>query len=253
MFYFFASQFFRRAVICVFTLGFTASAFSSVTMLGSRIIYPASAKNVDVQLKNNDNFPYVIQAWFDDGDINARPDVASNIPFVITPPVFRIQPNAGHIIRVVQSDKKNLPQDRESIYWFNILQIPPANLAGSGQQNKMLVTLRTRVKMFYRPSAISTPKNIFKGLTVKPVWNEQQGMGIEVTNSQPWFASLTQINARVNGKQHSLEADMVAPFSQQTYWFTGWKTRQQGQGEVNLTLINDQGARVSERYDVSFL
>lgn len=250
---FFVNQFFRRAVIFIFTLGFTASAFSSVTMLGSRIIYPGSAKNVDVQLKNNDDFPYVIQAWFDEGDINARPDAASNIPFVIVPPVFRIQPKTGHIIRVVHNDNKNLPQDRESVYWFNVLQIPPANVADGGQQNKMLVTLRTRVKLFYRPSAISTPKNIFKGLTVKPVWNEQKGMGVEVNNSQPWFASLTQINARINGQQHSLEADMVAPFSQQTYWFSDWKTRHRGQGKVSLMLINDQGARISESYDVLFL
>ena len=65
---------------CVLMLTNTVSA--SVTILGSRIIYPAGALSVDVQLKNNDDIPYVIQTWFDEGDVNATPAQGAKIPFL---------------------------------------------------------------------------------------------------------------------------------------------------------------------------
>lgn len=57
------------------------NARANVTILGSRVIYPASAKTVDVQLKNNGDIPYVIQAWFDNGDANSQPEQSSQTPF----------------------------------------------------------------------------------------------------------------------------------------------------------------------------
>lgn len=75
------------------------------------------------------------------------PENASGIPFISTPPVFRIQPQAGQVVRVVYSQRKALPPDRESVFWFNALQVPPANIGGR-QQNKVLVMLRTRIKLF---------------------------------------------------------------------------------------------------------
>lgn len=51
------------------------------------------------------------------------------------------------MVRVVYSQRKALPPDRESVFWFNALQVPPANIGGR-QQNKVLVMLRTRIKLF---------------------------------------------------------------------------------------------------------
>ncbi|MDI6535746.1 fimbria/pilus periplasmic chaperone [Pantoea ananatis] len=73
------------------------NARANVTILGSRVIYPASAKTVDVQLKNNGDIPYVIQAWFDNGDANSQPEQSSQTPFIVTPPVFRIQPRRAKL------------------------------------------------------------------------------------------------------------------------------------------------------------
>ncbi|MDQ0432932.1 P pilus assembly chaperone PapD [Pantoea agglomerans] len=52
-----------KMVILIFLMTFISdNVQASVTILGSRIIYPGNALSVDVQLKNNDNIPYVIQA-----------------------------------------------------------------------------------------------------------------------------------------------------------------------------------------------
>lgn len=234
---------------------FLAAAFTSqasVTIMGSRIIYASTASSVDVQLKNSDNFPYVVQTWFDDGDVNARPQESSAVPFIATPPLFRIQPKAGQVVRIVFSKTKTLPEDRESVYWFNALQFPPANVGGDRQQNKMLVVLRTRIKLFYRPAALGVPGDLAKKLQVRAVSDAKNGAGVEITNPNPWFASVSNLSASVNGVSHSLTADMVAPFSSQTFWFNGKARVPQGNGSVKVTLVNDQGARMSESYAVTW-
>lgn len=237
-------------LLCVLMLANVASA--SVTILGSRIVYPASASSVDVQLKNNDDIPYVIQTWFDEGDVNASPSDGKSIPFLTTPPVFRIQAKAGQVIRVTHTDTRALPQDRESLYWFNALQVPPSNLDSEKGPNKMLVMLRTRVKVFYRPDAIGAPIHQLKGLKVNATFDVQKGYGITVDNPQPWYASLTLIEATIGGEKQTLTADMVAPFDRKTFWFKKREKRTPVNGTVRVWLVNDQGARINEQYPVSY-
>ena len=241
----------RSVIGFIIGLMIIPSAYSSVTMLGNRIIYQAAARSVDVQLKNNDDFPYIIQTWFDDGNLNAGPNQASGIPFVATPPVFRIQGKNGQIIRIAATGNKNLPPDRESVYWFNILQIPPSNLQGTENKNRMLVMLRTRVKLFYRPAGISAPTAQLKNLKVRLLWNSSRGLGVEIANPHPWFASISDIAVTLAGQKSTLHADMVSPFSQRTFWFPAIKNRPKSGGTVLVTAVNDQGSRINEQYDVA--
>lgn len=241
----------RWLLAFVFLFAPLSSLYASVTIMGSRIIYPSDVASVDVQLKNNDAFPYIVETWFDDGDINAQPQDLRLTPFITTPPVFRIQPKAGQVVRVVFTGKKSLPADRESVFWFNALQVPPSNLAGKTQQNKMLVMLRTRIKLFYRPVSLGSPQNLGKKLQVKTVYDARQGYGLRLSNPTPWFASISNIQATVNNAPVELDADMVAPFSSQSFWRPGKKIRHPLSGKVTVTFVNDQGARISEHYDVT--
>jgi P pilus assembly chaperone PapD len=70
------------------------------------------------------------------------------------PPVFRIQPGAGQVVKVTFTGGFNLPDDRESVFYFNFLQVPPSNINKNDVKNKMLVMLRNRVKIFYRPASL---------------------------------------------------------------------------------------------------
>jgi fimbrial chaperone protein len=89
--------------------------------------------------------------WVDSGDPESTPQNA-DAPFIVTPPVFRINPKAGQTVRLVFTGK-DLPQDRESVFYLNTLEIPSLNSAYAGQ-NQMLVMLRNRLKVFYRPPGI---------------------------------------------------------------------------------------------------
>lgn len=240
-----------RYLVLLIALFFPVTgAWASVTIVGSRIIYPSTVASVDVQLKNNDDFPYIVQTWFDNGDLHIGPENASGIPFISTPPVFRIQPKSGQIARVVYSQRKALPHDRESVFWFNALQVPPANIGGR-QQNKVLVMLRTRIKLFYRPEGIGSPGNLAKKLHITVVRNARKGAGIVISNPQPWYASLSNLSVKVNGTSRELNVDMVPPFSSRTFWIPGNVSANSLNGTVTVTVVNDQGARISERYHVA--
>lgn len=240
----------RNALGALFISVMSASAAASVTLLGSRIIYPAPVSSINIQFKNDDSIPYVIQTWFDEGDMDAKPQQINRVPFITTPPVFRIQPKSGQVARIVVSQPDKLPQDRESVYWFNMLQIPPASQAAA-DKNAMTVMLRNRVKLFYRPAAIGKPGNILSGIKVHTLIDPQKGSGLQIDNAQPWHASFVAISLRIAGKNYACEPVMVAPFSVHTCWFSHTKQRLQGVGSVKLDAINDQGARISENYPIN--
>lgn len=92
---------------------------ASITMTGTRIIYNGAAKSTDVHLKNKDAIPYVVQSWFDNGNMADGPDKSAQVPFIATPPAFRIQHGEGQVIRIIYTCGKALPQDRN--HWFILI------------------------------------------------------------------------------------------------------------------------------------
>ncbi|WP_058911424.1 fimbria/pilus periplasmic chaperone [Entomohabitans teleogrylli] len=230
--------------------GYGWQANASVTMTGTRIIYNGAAKSTDVQLKNKDNFPYVITTWFDNGNMSDGPEKSAAVPFVATPPVFRIQPNDGQIIRLVFTNSKSLPQDRESLFWFNFMQVPPANISqaqnAGDKPNSILIMLRNRVKLFYRPQGLSAnPQKMLENLRVARV-TQGQKVGISITNDQPYYVTIAGLTLTGTAGAWHRETDMIAPFSSESFFFSG--ARASGMKSVRITLVNDQGARISEDY-----
>lgn len=144
----------RAALHVVLVLGPLLAAVpssASVVVEATRIVYGAGALQREVQITNEDNFPNVVQVWVDSGDPESRPD-AHDDRFFITPPVFRMEPKSGQSLRLRYLEN-DLPQDRESLFYLNVLQVPPVS---SDQQdnNKVLVMIRNRLKLFYRPETI---------------------------------------------------------------------------------------------------
>lgn len=74
-------------------------------------------------LKNTENIPALIQTWIDKGDPDETPEKIY-VPFVLTPAVVRIDGNKGQSLRLRYTGK-GLASDRESIFWLNVLAVPP--------------------------------------------------------------------------------------------------------------------------------
>jgi P pilus assembly chaperone PapD len=189
------------------------SIFAGVTIDGTRVIFPSNAKSVSVQLRNGLSTPALVQTWIDNGDINQIPD-ADKIPFVLTPPLSRVEPNKGQIIRIIPTGSPSLPQDRESLFWFNILDIPPDDPQYSGK-NILTFNVRTRIKLFYRPSDIKIPVNTAYGL-IKVNYNEVS-KEINLNNPTPYFITITQMDFKSKSEHANYsQVVMLKPFSQQS-------------------------------------
>jgi len=211
-------------------------------MTGSRVIYPSDAKSVDVQLRNNDEFPYVIQAWFDSGDKQSTP-TTGKAPFVVTPPTFKIAAKDGQVLRIFFTGENTLPQDRESIFYFNFLQVPPGNISGD-KGNQMMVLLKNRMKLFYRPASLkSNTKKIFDYLTFSNV----SSSSIRINNTSPYYISLSKVAVKNTISKEI--APMIEPFASVDVALTEGKAVGSAQG-IEIGLINDYGAMVTHEYPI---
>ncbi len=95
--------FFPRALLlAAFTLPFCQDALAGVVVNGTRVIYPAQAREVTVQVDNVGESPALVQAWIDSGDANQTADT-SDAPFVLTPPIARVEPGRSQALRLIFS------------------------------------------------------------------------------------------------------------------------------------------------------
>ena len=240
----------KGIVLLVALMIFSTLTNASVTMIGTRIIYPAESASVNVEFANKNIIPYAVQVWIDSGDEESTPATAK-APFVAAPALFRIMPGSGQVLRLAYSGGKNLPQDRESVFYFNFLQIPPANLDKDSEQkrNSVLVMLKNRVKIFYRPQSIA--KKIRNNKDDIQIATRQAGDKtiVKINNTSPFFVSLVNVNIKSGNKKYNRSADMLAPFSQTEIKFE--KLPSMKNFSVELTSINDQGAYVNHVYEIT--
>ena len=99
-------------MLLVITAAFPAC--GSVVISGTRVIYPATEREVTVKMENKGSSPVLIQSWVDNGDQNSTPDTAK-APFLLTPPINRVNAGKGQTLRI-RFTGETLPQDKESIY-----------------------------------------------------------------------------------------------------------------------------------------
>jgi P pilus assembly protein, chaperone PapD len=107
----------------------------------------------------------------------------------------------------------------------------------------MLLILRNRIKIFYRPEVIGNPHDILSDLKVKYL----NGV-VEVNNDQPWHVSIVDVSVKARNGTISCMADMIAPYSTKKYECKGNIVRSYGDIVVSISAMNDQGAKVSENY-----
>lgn len=226
----------KTNLLVVSVILFTQNLFAGVSIDGTRIIFPSNAKSVSVQLRNGFATPALVQTWIDQGDMSSIP-AADQIPFVLTPPLSRVEAKKGQIIRIIPTGSPTLPQDRESLYWFNMLDIPPEDSANK-DKNLLTFNVRSRIKLFYRPTSlkISSDKAF---ASVRYNYNNSN-QSVTLDNPTPYFVTVTKVDFKNKSQTASYNADavMLAPFSQQTLNNFQLKFKPD---QMNYTVINDLG------------
>lgn len=180
-------------------------ACANIVINTTRVIYQESYKDVTVQLINNGDASSLVQAWIDDGDMNSTPETA-NVPFLLSPPVVKVAANGGQQLRIKKSNQV-LANDRESVFYLNVLDIPPVpeNLDG---QNTLQLAIKSRIKLFYRPQGLKIkPEAVVDNIAIYP-----RGDRVTIKNDAPYHFTLANIG-RENKKDVLVDAVMVPPFS----------------------------------------
>ncbi len=107
----------KRISLAVLALLMTAQQCfaGGVALSTTRVIYDGGKKEASLTVENhNKNEEFLIQSWIDDVNGNKK------TPFIITPPLFKLDPDKNNVLRIVNIED-TLPKDRESVYWINVL------------------------------------------------------------------------------------------------------------------------------------
>lgn len=186
-------------------LSFSTSA--AVTLQGTRIIHDAGkGRDVTVKATNVGTSPALTQVWIDAGDSHARPEDVRT-PFRLTPAEPRLmqakQSQAYRITYAPRPSEAALPSGRESVFYFNLLDVPPKPV-GSDGTNLLQFAVRTRVKLFHRPAGLpGRPDDAAAQLQ----WRLQAG-ALHAYNPTAYHVTLGKVTL-ADGRM--LDADMVAP------------------------------------------
>ncbi|PWK92975.1 fimbria/pilus periplasmic chaperone [Fulvimonas soli] len=217
---------------------------ADVVISGTRVVYPGQAREVTVQLTNNGATPSLVQAWLDGGDPKVAPD-QSDAPFVLTPPIFRIDPHRGQTLRLMYAGSP-LPQDRESVFWLNVLEVPPVPTGEAGK-NYLQLAFRSRIKVFFRPPGLQGRANEAPDRLRWRVVRAPDGRGyaLQCENPTPYHVSFSRIGLAAGGREYRHDkGGMVDPMASAVFPLEGLAAAPAPGARVAFDAINDYGANV---------
>lgn len=216
-------------LVCIGGLFLTIlpTAKAGVVVNSTRFIYLEGSKALPVSLTNTDLHAYLVKTSIleNDGKREHQPSKGSTPSFTLLPPLFRLSSQASGQVRVLHTGAA-LPSDRESLFYLSVTAIPE----GKPQQNSVQMAVRSRFKLFYRPSGLTgSAENAYRQLS----W-QQGAEGLRVTNSSPYYVTL--FNLKLNGREIPVPG-MVAPFNERIL-----KGCQAGiKCDISWQTINDYG------------
>ncbi|MEI2604629.1 molecular chaperone [Erwinia aphidicola] len=217
-------MFSKLKTFCVITALISTTQYASAGVIvgGTRVIYNAAQKETSIAVRNPEKTtPYLMQSWVE----NASLTDSSKAPFIITPPLFRLDAGQENTLRIVRTGGQ-LPEDRESLFWLNIKSIPSSSKA---ETNQLQISVKTRIKLIYRPASLAAnaPES-YKRLTFS-----RQGNQLQVTN--PTAYQIAFYSVKVGGVEIK-EPGSITPFGTLSLPLPAGAS-----GQVSWQTINDFG------------
>jgi len=223
--------------VCLFAVG----AHATVVIGGTRVVFPARDGEVTVRLSNVGNTPALIEVWIDNGDPRSTPDKVDT-PFLITPPLFRMDAHKDQSLRILATSP-HLPADRESLFWLNVLEVPPKP---TGQEtagkNMLQFAVRSRLKLFYRPAKLPGDALKAAGQLTWKARLDGQNVILDAHNPSPYYITVSKLSLTIGDKPYAAATGMVAPFGDLRLAVKGLANVPVPGTALSYTTINDYGA-----------
>jgi chaperone protein EcpD len=214
-----------------------ATAQAAIVISGTRVIYPSDQREVTVKLDNTGEAPLLIQSWIDDGNPQSTPET-SKAPFIMTPPIARVDGHQGQTLRVRYTDQKTLPQDKESVFWLNVLEVPSSSNDG---QNKLKISFRSRVKLFYRPVGLNVEQEKAAANMQWRLTKNADAWCLEAFNPGPYYLTISAAKVKNVSVELNLDNSMIPPGERRILKFNSVFTPTK-EMQVVFSAVNDYGA-----------
>ncbi|WP_321150880.1 fimbrial biogenesis chaperone [Aeromonas jandaei] len=198
------------------------NSYASIKLSATRLIFSDGEKEQSVTVSNNGN-ARLAQSWLDK---NHPADPVP--PFAVTPPLAKLTEKGSQLLRVHYAGQ-GLPDDRESMYWLAVQEIPQK----AEGQNVIQFAVQQRIKVFYRPVGLPG-KASDAPLTMKMALVDGK---LTVSNPTPYFINLATLEAG----NESLGGEAIAPFGQLVLP----AAKLGSNAKLDLTIVNDFGAHVA--------
>ncbi|MCW2255644.1 P pilus assembly chaperone PapD [Providencia alcalifaciens] len=222
------------SITAMLSIGFSAQAALSIDR--TRIIFNGDQKSVTLNVSNNSqSLPYLAQSWMENID-----GKKVQTPFAVLPPIQRVEAGKPTQIKIeaLPVIQQELPQDRESLYYFNFREIPPK----SEQANVLQLSIQTKIKLFYRPKSIIVTSTQINNDPWQPKLTlTKNGAKVIAKNPTAYYTTIIGITPANDKKTlANFEAFMVPPFGE-TALNVDYSLM--GPSPI-LTYIDDYGGRV---------
>ncbi|ROR08671.1 fimbria/pilus periplasmic chaperone [Erwinia sp. JUb26] len=204
---------------------------AAISLQQTRVVFDGDKKTASLFVVNqNTNTPYLAQGWIEDEQNNRVQG-----PLLILPPIQRIEPGENSQIKIqALPAARLLRQDRETLFYLNLREIPPKNENG----NTLQVALQNRIKVFYRPVGL-------KNTELASPWQSQLVLNKrdnrwQITNPSAYYITLVDAQARQRGPSVAgFTPLMLAPGASD---MLPGDANSYGSAPV-LTYLNDYGGR----------
>ncbi|WP_077295087.1 fimbria/pilus periplasmic chaperone [Yersinia proxima] len=216
----------------------------SVRTGGTRIIYPlSSVKGESLSVTNPQDYPVLVQTQIKGEDKH------SSAPFVVTPPLFRLDAGMQGRVRVIRTGG-NFPQDRESLQWLCVTAVPPkqGDIWDNSQHDKknnmqdvnikIQLSVGTCIKLLVRPDQLKQKPEEMAG---ELIWR-RNGQQLQVNNPTPFYMNFKSVS--LGNKNIDLSStgsgNYVAPFANRSFSLP--VDMAGSSAEINWQIINDLGS-----------
>ncbi|AFH94413.1 MULTISPECIES: fimbrial biogenesis chaperone [Providencia] len=196
-----------KGTVCLsFVFISVQTAFAAINIDRTRIIFPGQDKSVSLVINNQSKtLPYLAQSWMEDDKGNKIAE-----PFTVLPPMQRVEPNTKNQIKIIKTEAiDKLPQDRESLFYLNVREIPPV----SNKENVVQIAIQSRLKMFYRPAQI---ENNSDKVWAKELKYTHSGNRLLIENPTKYYVTLGYLSSNTTNNFPDFESVMIAPMSKES-------------------------------------
>lgn len=187
-----------KLIIIILFMTLPHFSYAGILLGSTRVVIENGRNEGSVNVHNRENNNYLIQSWVLDKSEAPTDDIA------LTPPLFKLNANTSNALRLVVT--KDLPQDKETLYWLNVKFIPSVKQANINN-NALSFALNNRIKVIYRPESLSgEPLNqMFEKIIIR-----KQDGSLQIKNPTKYFINISEV---LINKQRINSPSYIAPDS----------------------------------------